>query len=105
MKCQAGVMPSALGKRHLRWLIAVRPRVRRGRKSKIEIGMGMVVWVEVGPPLRVASATISMSLLEISKNLGEISSPATILIESPHALAHFFNIYYIIYMVKKPASG
>lgn len=45
---QAGVMPSALGKRHLRWLIAVRPRGTMGRKSKIEIGIGKVVWVEVG---------------------------------------------------------
>ena len=45
---QAGVMPSALGKRHLRWLIAVRPRGTIGRKSKIEIGIGKVVWVEVG---------------------------------------------------------
>ena len=41
-------MPSALGKRHLRWLIAVRPRGTIERKSKIEIGIGKVVWVEVG---------------------------------------------------------
>ena len=45
---QAGVIPSALGKRHLRWLIAVRPRGTMGRISKIEIGIGKVVWVEVG---------------------------------------------------------
>ena len=45
---QAGVMPSALGKRHLRWLIAVRPRGTIERISKIEIGISKVVWMEVG---------------------------------------------------------
>jgi len=37
------VMHSALGTRHLRWLSAVRPRVRgeENRKSKIDVNGGM----------------------------------------------------------------
>lgn len=102
---QAGVIPSALGKRHLRWLIAVRPRGTMGRISKIENRSELWYGWRSGPPHRVASATISISLLKTDQFFVGISSPATILIEFPHALAHFFNIYYIIYMVKKPASG
>jgi hypothetical protein len=99
------VMHSALGTRHLRWLSAVRPRVRGEENRKSKYGREMWYGWRSGPPQSLASATISMSLLKTDHFFVGISSPATILIESPHALAHFFNIYYIIYMVKKPASG
>ena len=64
-------MPSALGKRHLRWLIAVRPRGTIGRKSKIEIRSEMWYGWRSGPPLNLAHATISIKLLYTLSDLHE----------------------------------
>jgi len=99
------VMHSALGTRHLRWLSAVRPRVRGEENRKSKYGREWWYGWRSGPPLTVALTTISMSVLKTDQFFVGISSPATILIESPHWLAPFLNIYYIIYIVKKLTSG